>query len=196
MILSGELEPTNEGYALAKIMTTRLCQYICTEDSSFAYKSLIPCNLYGRYDKFANEHPHLVAAIFSKVHLAMEQGKTSVEIWGDGTARREFMYAGDLADAALKAAAEIETIPDIMNIGVGSDLSVREYYESIAKVVGWSGQFIYTPRKPVGMRQKLASTALQKQWGWEPKTSLVEGLDKTYEFYRENRSNDAAQNLS
>src|SRR5437588_290466 len=103
MVLKGELEPTNEGYALAKVMTARLCECIMREDESYQYKRLIPCNIYGRFDKFDPAHSHLVPAIIHKVHQAKQSGQQAVEIWGDGTARREFMYAGDLADAVLRS---------------------------------------------------------------------------------------------
>ena len=95
LILQGDLEPTNEGYALAKIFTMRLCEYLQKEDDSLQYKTFIPCNLYGRFDKFDPKHSHLIPAIIHKVHLAKIAGEDTVEIWGNGTARREFMYAGD-----------------------------------------------------------------------------------------------------
>ena len=102
MILQGELEPTNEGYALAKIMALRLCEYIGRENSALEYKTLIPCNLYGRHDKFDPAHSHLVPAIIHKVSVAKKTGHPEIEIWGDGEARREFMLASDLADCILE----------------------------------------------------------------------------------------------
>lgn len=183
MILSGELEPTNEGYALAKIVTTRLCQYIKQRDTSMAYKSLIPCNLYGRYDKYGTQNSHLVAAIIHKIHRAMVKGEKTVEIWGDGSVRREFMYAGDLADAVLRAINEIDTLPNVMNIALGYDFSVNDYYKIIAQTIGWNGDFVHSLSKPVGMLQKLASVKLQEQWGWQPQTALSDGIEKAYSFY-------------
>lgn len=184
-ILTGELEPTNEGYALAKIMATRLCQYIRREDPQLQYKTLIPCNLYGRHDKFDPRHSHLVPAIIHKVHLARAEGHDTVEIWGDGTARREFMYAGDLADAVLRAADGIEALPDLMNVGLGHDHSINDYYAAVAAVVGWSGRFVHDLDRPVGMKQKLGSTARQEEWGWRPATALADGIARTYAFYLE-----------
>ena len=183
LILTGELEPTNEGYALAKIVTTRLCQYIRMEDSNFQYKTIIPCNLYGRYDKFDPENSHLLPAIIHKIHHANQNNKKTVEIWGNGLARREFMYAGDLADAITHAANDISLLPDLMNCGHGNDCTINEYYETAADVIGWDGDFVHNINQPVGMKQKLCSTDRQNKWGWSPKTSLRDGITATYDFY-------------
>lgn len=183
MILTGELEPTNEGYAIAKIMATRLCQYINREDPEARYKTLIPCNLYGRHDKFDPKHSHLLPAIIHKIHNAKTKGHAKVEIWGTGTARREFMYAGDLADAVLRAADDIDRIPELMNIGLGYDYTINEYYNAVAEVIGWKGQFTHDLSKPVGMTQKLTDSTRQTVWGWAPPTSLADGIEKTYCFY-------------
>ncbi len=111
MILKGELEPTNEGYALSKIVTARLCLYISQDDPTFLYKTVIPCNLYGRHDKFDPNYSHLIPAIIHKIHTAKKTQKTMVTIWGDGTARREFMYASDLADCLVQAIYRFEALP-------------------------------------------------------------------------------------
>lgn len=183
MILTGELEPTNEGYALAKIIATRLCQYIRREDEGAQYKTIIPCNLYGRHDKFDPMNSHLLPAIIHKVHLAKQNGEKTVEIWGDGTARREFMYAGDLADAVMKAASDIDALPELMNCGLGHDHTINAYYETVADVIGWDGEFTHDLSKPVGMKQKLCSTDRQDGWGWTAPTSLRDGIKMTYDFY-------------
>lgn len=185
VILTGELEPTNEGYALAKIMATRLCQYIRKEDAAAQYKTLIPCNLFGLHDKFDPKHSHLVPAIIHKMHEAKRLGQASVEIWGDGTARREFMFAGDLADAVLRAADDIDRLPDLMNVGLGHDHTINEYYETVADVVGWQGEFTHDLSKPVGMKQKLCDTTRQSAWGWQAPTSLRDGIAQTYRSYLE-----------
>ena len=184
-ILKGELEPTNEGYALAKIFSTRLCEYIRREDSTYQYKTLIPCNLYGLYDKFDPNKSHLVPAIIHKIHQAKMSNKPSVDIWGDGNARREFMYSADLADAVFNAANNMEILPNKINIGVGNDYTINEYYKTIAEVLGWNGVFTHDLSKPVGMMRKLSDTSLQSNWGWKPKTSLKNGLTKTYQYYLE-----------
>jgi GDP-L-fucose synthase len=183
-VLHGELEPTNEGYALAKIAVARLCQYVTRERPEFAYKTLIPCNLYGPHDKFDPRHSHLVPAIIHKVHTAKTNGLPEVEIWGDGTARREFMFAPDLADAIWRAVEDFDSLPDMMNVGVGRDHSVNDYYRIAAQVIGWNGRFVHDTSKPAGMKQKLVSIERQTAWGWAPATSLEEGIRATYEHYR------------
>lgn len=183
MVLKGELEPTNEGYALAKVVTARLCEYIMREDATFQYKTLIPCNLYGRYDKFDPAHSHLIPAIIHKVYQAKQAGQTSVEIWGDGTARREFMYAEDLADVLVRSIKEFDSLPGLMNVGLGHDYTINEYYQAAAEVMGYTGSFVHDLSKPVGMARKLVSVERQQAWGWSAKNSLREGIEKTYQFY-------------
>lgn len=185
MILSGELEPTNEGYAIAKILTTRLCQYIRRENSAFQYKTLIPCNLYGRHDKFNPAQSHLIPAIIHKIHEAKQTGAKTVEIWGDGTVRREFLFAGDLADAALLALDHIEALPDLMNVGPGYDYTINEYYATAAQIVGWQGRFVHDLSRPVGMKRKLSDISRLEAWGWKARTKLQDGLQQTYDFYLE-----------
>ncbi|SEN32992.1 GDP-L-fucose synthase [Paracoccus alcaliphilus] len=182
-ILTGALEPTNEGYALAKITTMRLCEYAMREDPALNYKTLIPCNLYGKWDKFDPRHSHLLPAIIHKVHQAMQDGLDEVEIWGDGTARREFMYAGDLADAVMRALSDPGALPESLNIGPGHDHSINDYYRIVAQVIGWQGRFIHDLSRPVGMKQKLLSVERQREWGWQPRVGLADGIRETYEFY-------------
>lgn len=185
MVLKGELEPTNEGYALAKVTTARLCEYIMREDASFQYKTLIPCNIYGRFDKFDPAYSHLVPAIIHKIHQAKANGEQAVEIWGDGTARREFMYGGDLADAIVRAINAFDSLPATMNVGLGHDYTINEYYEAAAAVMGYIGGFEYDLGKPVGMARKLVNIERQQAWGWSAQYNLREGVEKTYRYYLE-----------
>ena len=185
MILTGPLEATNEGYALAKIMAMRLCNYINREDSKARFKTLIPCNLFGPHDKFDPKYSHLLPAIIQKVHQAKTEGAPNVEIWGNGKARREFMYAPDLADAVLRAAMYIETCPELINIGFGNDFTINEYYSEVADVIDWEGKFTHDLTRPVGMNQKLCDTRRATDWGWSAPTSLRVGIEETYKFYCE-----------
>lgn len=183
LVLKGELEPTNEGYALAKVVTARLCEYIGREDPSFQYKTLIPCNLYGRYDKFDPAHSHLIPAVIHKVYQAKQTNQPSVEIWGDGNARREFMYAGDLADVIIRAIKEFDTLPPVMNIGLGFDYTINEYYQATAAALGYDGEFTHDLSKPVGMARKLVNIGRQQKWGWVATHDLESGIKKTFEYY-------------
>jgi len=183
LILKGELEPTNEGYAIGKIMAQRLCVYIHQEDSSYQYKTLIPSNLYGRFDKFDVKSSHLIPAVIRKIHHAKKNNLSEVDIWGDGTARREFMYAQDLVDCLQKAILSFESVPYLMNVGLGFDYSINEYYQAAAQVIGYQGRFVHDVSKPVGMKQKLTAVDKVSKWGWKSKTTLHEGLEKTYRYY-------------
>lgn len=192
-VLSGTLEPTNEGYALAKCVIARLCNYICRESPDFHYKTIIPCNLYGKYDKFDPAVSHLVPAVIRKLHVAIKTGRREVEIWGDGTARREFLFASDCADAILHCMDRIHSMPSEMNIGLGADHSVREYYEIAADVLGYGGDFFFNCQKPVGMMRKLLDVSRQTALGWSPRVSLRDGIRQTYDYFLQT---DQANDLS
>lgn len=185
-VLQGELEPTNEGYALAKITVSRLCEYINRENPEFEYKTLLPCNLYGRWDKFDSAHSHLIPAVIHKIHQAKVTGTAEVDIWGDGTARREFMYVGDMADCLVHAITKFAALPSLMNVGIGCDYTVNEYYQSVAQVVGYTGRFVHDLTKPVGMQRKVVSIERQTNWGWAPSTGLLKGVASAYQFYLQN----------
>lgn len=186
-LLSGELEPTNEGYALSKLVTTRLCEYVCKQDPQLNYRTLIPCNLYGRFDHFDSSRSHLIPAIIKKIDEAISSRDTMVEIWGDGQARREFMFAEDLADFIFFSIPALEELPNNMNVGLGYDYTINEYYEMTASVMGFTGVFSHDLSKPTGMNQKLVDTTVQKNLGWAPKTTLEMGLSKTVNFYRKEK---------
>ncbi|OWA36246.1 GDP-fucose synthetase [Saccharibacillus sp. O16] len=183
MVLRGQLEPTNEGYALAKIATARLCDYIGMEEPEYQYKTIVPCNLYGKWDKFSPQHSHLIPAVIRKIHEAQVQGSESVEIWGDGLARREFMYSEDLADCIVHVLDHFDDMPSLMNVGLGYDHTINEYYEAVARVVGYEGKFEHDLSKPVGMKQKLVDISRQTEFGWKPRFSLDQGIRLTYEHF-------------
>ncbi|MDP3119200.1 MAG: GDP-L-fucose synthase [Sulfuricurvum sp.] len=185
LILKGELEPTNEGYAIAKITSTRLCEYIHREDSHYQYKTIIPCNLYGKYDKFDPKHSHMIPAVIKKIADAKNEGKKTIDIWGDGEARREFMYVEDLADFVYYAIENFNQMPQNINVGLGHDYSINEYYKAIAKVIGFDGKFIHDLSKPIGMKQKLIDDTKLKAFGWKHETSLDDGIEKTLNYYHE-----------
>ncbi|MBN2652221.1 MAG: GDP-L-fucose synthase [Spirochaetales bacterium] len=182
-LLKGELEPTNEGYALAKISTIKLCEYISKEDSSCQYKTLIPCNLYGSYDNFHPLKSHMIPAVIRKIDEAVTHNESVVEIWGDGEARREFMHIDDLVMAIEFVISNYENIPNVMNVGTGRDFSINEYYSAVADVIGYSGRFSHDLSKPVGMARKVVDVSLASGCGWESNISLAEGLKETYLYY-------------
>lgn len=181
-VLTGLLEPTNEGYALAKISVLRLGQYLFREYGT-QIKTVIPCNLFGRWDKFHPDASHLVPAVIHKVRQALRVGAEEVEIWGDGTARREFMDASDLADFLSYALQNFDAMPDLLNVGPGADYSVNDYYRVAADVLGFKGTFRHDLSKPVGMKRKLLAIDKLKAFGWCSRVSLEQGVRNANNFY-------------
>lgn len=183
-ILTGELEPTNEGYALAKISVAKLC--VAATTKGYCYKTLVPCNLYGFWDKFDPNKSHMIPAIINKIHLSKQNNDLPIEVWGTGNARREFMFAEDLADFVYFALNNLNNIPNIINVGLGYDYSVLEYYTIAKAVLQAKGQLIFDTTKPEGMKQKVVDVTEQQSLGWTPKTDLKTGLEKTYNHFKEN----------
>jgi GDP-L-fucose synthase len=182
---TGPLEPTNEGYAVAKIAVLKYAAMLRNDDPRCDYKTAIPCNLYGPGDHFEPPRSHMVPSAIRKVDDARRTGAPEVEIWGDGTARREFMYVGDLVDFVGQAIERWDTLPPLVNVGLGHDYTINEYYAQIADVVGWDGAFVHDTSKLVGMKRKLLSVDLATEWGWKAPTPLADGLRLTYEHYLE-----------
>jgi GDP-L-fucose synthase len=178
ILLAGPLEPTNAGYALAKIATAQLCQSI-TETTELSYKTLIPCNLYGPGDAYAPHRSHVIAAAIQKIVTAQQTGAETVTIWGDGTPRREVMVVGDLAECILRSLTHNETLPTVMNVGPGTDITINTLYQTIAERVGYTGMFVHDMSRPQGMTHKCLSVDRMHSWGWQPPTSLVEGIERT-----------------
>lgn len=178
-MLTAPLEPTNEGYALSKILGTRHCEAIAHE-YGLAYRTIVPCNLYGPDDHFDSERGHLVASALLKIHRAKLEGAESVVIWGDGEAKREFLYVDDLADFMVAHADRLDTLPPMINVGVGDDHTVNEYYAAAAEVVGFTGRFEHDLSAPVGMRRKLMDVSRATALGWTAKTPLIDGMRAAY----------------
>ena len=180
-ILTGELEPTNEGYALAKISVAKLCA--ATRKNGLNYVTLIPCNLYGEWDKFDKDKAHLIPAAINKVDSAKRNNFKKIDVWGSGLARREFMFAEDLADFIYFSLDKLDKLPDMMNVGTGCDYSVCEYYNFIKEVIGTDKDLQFDISKPEGMKQKLVDISWQKHFSWSPKTNIRHGIEKTYLHY-------------
>lgn len=178
-VLKAPLEPTNEGYAIAKIAGQRACQYI-TREYGVSYKTLIPCNLYGPGDHYDPEHSHLMAAIIRKTHNAILSGSPDIEIWGTGTPRREFVFVDDLAGFILDKLEQIDSLPDILNTGMGKDHSVEDYYRKVANITGFKGTFTFNHSAPDGMTHKLMDCHKAATYGWKPETSLEDGITAAY----------------
>lgn len=193
VLFSGALEPTNEGYAIAKLTVAKLCQF-ASKECDVNYKTLIPCNLYGKYDKFDSVKSHMIPAVIMKTHRCKVEGLNNIDIWGDGTARREFMFAGDLAEFILSNLNKVESLPDMMNIGVGKDYSIEEFYKIISEVIGFTGKFSFDLSKPAGMKQKLVDVKKQNELGWTPKVGLKEGIIETYNYYLNGEKNASTSN--
>jgi len=181
-LLTGELEPTNEGYAIAKVAVAKLAEYI-SKQYGVAYKTIIPCNLYGLWDKFDVTNSHMIPAVIRKIHEAKLQDHKYVEIWGDGTVRREFLFTEDLVDFIFFALERFDCLPNQMNVGLGFDYSINEYYSVIRDVLAYKGDFKHNLEKPIGMKQKLVDISIQKDLGWYPKTDLKKGIEHTYQFF-------------
>jgi len=186
-LLTGPLEPTNQWYAVAKIAGIKLCQayrrqYGCD------FIAAMPTNLYGPHDNFDLKSSHVAAALLAKTHAAKLAGST-VEIWGSGTPRREFLYVDDLADAIVFLMTTYSADEPI-NIGSGSDLSIKALAELIADTVGFRGDYTFDATKPDGAPRKLLNVDRLRALGWTAKTDLREGLRQTYEWYRNAYSPD------
>jgi GDP-L-fucose synthase len=177
-LLTGELEPTNEWYAIAKITGIKLCQaYRQQHNADFI--SVIPTNLYGQGDNYHPEHSHVVAALIRRFHEAKQAKSSCVAVWGSGTPRREFLYVDDFADACIFVLKNYSSF-DFINIGYGRDITIAEFAKSVAEVVGYTGQIIYDRSKPDGTPVKLLDVSRLSALGWKAKTSLLQGLEIAY----------------
>jgi len=183
-LLDGKVEPTNEGYAIAKIAGMKLCE-MYNKQYGTDYISVMPCNLYGYNDNFDRKRSHVVAATIRKFHEAKINNAQEVIIWGSGNARRELLFTDDMADACIYL-LENYSGNDFFNVGMGTDVSITELSEMVADIVGYKGKMVYDTSKPDGMPQKLMDCSKLEKAGWKYKTSLREGLEKTYRWYLDN----------
>lgn len=183
-LLSGALEPTNEAYAIAKIAGITMVNAY-REQFGFNGISLMPTNLYGPGDNFDLESSHVMPALMRKFHEAKLAGAPTVTVWGSGTPRREFLHVDDLADAATFMMDKYDA-GDIVNVGVGEDVSIGELAALIAEVVGYEGEIVYDSSKPDGTPRKLLDISRLLSLGWRPKVKLKNGIVSTYKWYVEN----------
>jgi len=181
-LLSGPLEPTNEGYALAKIAGLKLCQFY-RRQHGLLYHSAMPTNLYGTGDNYHSEHSHVLPALIRKFETARLDGAREVTLWGTGTPRREFLHVDDLARALLFL-LRLDNPPDWVNVGSGEDLTIRELAEQVRAAVGADVALRFDPSKPDGPPRKLCDTTLLRGLGWRPEIALPDGLRRTVSEYR------------
>ena len=188
-LLTGPLEPTNEWYAIAKIAGLKMCQAYRKQYGA-DFISAMPTNLYGPGDNYDLEQSHVVGALLVKLHRAVKSHAKSVEIWGTGTPRREFLYVDDLADALIFLMQRYSDMSHV-NVGLGSDVTIRELAETIAEVVGYRGEFTYNTSRPDGTPRKLMDVRRLTALGWRAKTPLKDGLAAAYAWFVANAAEAA-----
>ncbi len=185
-LMTGELEPTNDAYAVAKIAGIMQVQAL-RRQHGVNYISAMPTNLYGMGDNFSPTHSHVLPALIRRFHEAKSVNAETVTIWGSGTPRREFLFVDDLADALLFLLEHYDS-PEPINVGFGADVTIRELARTIADVVGWKGEFLFDSTKPDGTPRKLLDVSRLTALGWEASTSLEAGIKRTYEWFLSNQS--------
>lgn len=177
-LLTSSLEPTNEAYAVAKIAGLKLCQYY-RQQYGLNYHSAMPTNLYGPGDNYSAENSHVIPGLIRRFHEAKESGASEVVIWGTGTPRREFLHVDDLARACYMLLNE-ENPPDWVNVGTGTDMTILELAEAVARVVGFAGEITTDATKPDGTPKKLLDITKMRSLGWEPRVDFEDGLRAAY----------------
>jgi len=187
-LLDGKLEPTNEGYAISKIASLRLCEYYNKQEGT-NFISLMPPNLYGKYEEFNLESSHVISALIMRFHDAKVSGDERISIWGTGKARREFFYVEDAAESLIFAMENLK-VGDLfegcfLNCGSGKDISIKELAEMICEVVGFEGEIVYDSSKPEGMLKKLMDSRRFRKLSSQKVMDLKEGIEKTYQYYLE-----------
>ena len=192
-LLTAELEPTNEAYAVAKIAGLKLCEYY-RKQYGVLFHSLMPTNLYGQGDNYHPENSHLLPALIGRFHEARLANRESVTIWGTGTPRRELMNVDDLAEA-ITHVLSLKDPPNLINAGTGVDHSIMEIAEIVRRVVGFKGEIKTDPSKPDGTPRKLLDVSLLKKHGWSSGIPLEKGIADTYEWYLQERESGNLRSL-
>lgn len=195
-LLTGVLEPTNEPYAVAKIAGIKMCESF-NRQYGRDYRSVMPTNLYGPGDNFHPENSHVLPALIRRFHEAAQSGAESVTIWGTGTPRREFLYVDDMAEASMFVltldretyAANTDPMLSHINVGTGTDVSIFELAQMVAKVTGFAGEILTDPSKPDGTMRKLMDVSRLARMGWNAQISLEQGLSETYDWFLKNAEN-------
>jgi GDP-L-fucose synthase len=188
-LLTGELEPTNEPYAIAKIAAIKLCRYYNVQYGT-DFISVMPTNLYGPGDNFDFATSHVLPALIRRFHEAKEQGKPDVALWGTGSPKREFLHVDDLADAIvfLMRNYDSKTVGEFLNIGTGKDMTISDLAKLIQDIVGYSGEIKWDASKPDGTPQKLLDLGRIESLGWKARIGLKEGIQNTYTWYLKNKA--------
>jgi len=181
-LLTGPLEPTNEAYAVAKIAGLKLCEYY-RKQHGVVYHSVMPTNLYGPGDNYHPQNSHVMPALIRRLDEAREKNLPEVQAWGTGKPMREFLHVDDFADACAFL-LKLENPPDLINIGSGTDVTIRELTETVAQVVGYQGRITWDTTKPDGTPRKLLDVSKLAALGWRARIPLREGIEKTYAAYR------------
>jgi len=182
-LLSSALEPTNEAYAIAKIAGVKMAEYY-RKQYGVVYHSAMPTNLFGPGDNYHPQNSHVMPALIRRFHEAKVAHLAEVPAWGTGSPRREFMHVDDLANACAFLLT-LDNPPDLVNVGFGTDVTIRELVELVADVVGYQGKIVWDTSKPDGTPRKLLDTSLINSLGWRPRISLKDGLTRTYQSFLE-----------
>ena len=184
-LLTAPLEPTNEGYALAKITGLRMCEYY-RRQYGFNAISLMPANLYGPNDNFIPEHGHVIPGIITKLYNAIQAGDKSIECWGDGTPTREFLYVDDLADACFWTMQNYDEA-EFINVGSNEELTIKDLAEKLKDAMGFKGNIVWNKEKPNGTPRRKMDNSKLKALGWSAKVSFDEGLKLTIDWYKKQK---------
>ena len=184
-LLTGLLEPTNEGYSLAKISGIKLCEYM-NRQYGRDYLCLIPPNLYGYHDHFNDKGSHVISSLIYKFHTAKLNNEPSVEVWGSGLTKRELMFVDDISDAIIyfMMNSEYKKVANVLNVGTGHEISIYDLAILIKEIIDYKGAINFNTNKPDGMPKKLMDNSTATSLGWKPAINLKEGLKLTYEWYK------------